>query len=58
MFSNNIIPVTNNMRVFHEEQFGQLFQVIDFDDIDIPLNDMSNSNYGQQVSVFERILRN
>lgn len=52
VFPTILYPVTNNMRVFHEEQFGPIVPVIDFDDIDVPLNDMSNSNYGQQVSVF------
>ena len=40
------------MRVFHEEQFGPIIPIIEFDDVNLPLNDMSNSNYGQQVSVF------
>ena len=40
------------MRVFHEEQFGPIIPIVEFDDINLPLNDMSNSNYGQKVSVF------
>jgi glyceraldehyde-3-phosphate dehydrogenase (NADP+) len=40
------------MRVFEEEQFGPVIPIIPFSSIDEPLNDMSDSNYGQQVSVF------
>ena len=40
------------MKVYKEEQFGPVIPVISFKDIDKPLNDMAESNYGQQVSVF------
>ena len=40
------------MRIFHEEQFGPIIPIIEFNDVKEPLIDMSNSNYGQQVSVF------
>ena len=45
-------PVTDDMRIFHEEQFGPIIPIIAYDDVNIPLKDMSNSNYGQQVSIF------
>lgn len=47
-----LYPVTKDMRVYQEEQFGPIIPVLDFDDINTPLNDMAESNYGQQVSLF------
>lgn len=47
-----LYPVDATMRIFHEEQFGPVVPVISFNDIEIPLQDMSQSNYGQQVSLF------
>ena len=52
VFPTILFPITNDMRIFHEEQFGPVIPIIEFDDVNMPLNDMSNSNYGQQVSVF------
>ena len=40
------------MRVYKEEQFGPVIPVVSFSHIDQPLNDMANSEYGQQVSLF------
>lgn len=56
--SNNFIfpavlyPVTKEMNIYHQEQFGPVIPVRDFDDVNLPLDDMAESNYGQQVSVF------
>lgn len=47
-----IYPVTKDMRVYQEEQFGPIIPVISFSEISEPLNDMADSNYGQQVSLF------
>ncbi len=47
-----IYPVTKDMRVYEEEQFGPVIPVISFTDIAQPLDDMAESNYGQQVSLF------
>lgn len=44
--------VTKEMRVFQEEQFGPVIPVLSFSKIDEPLNDIAESNYGQQVSLF------
>ena len=46
------------MRVYEEEQFGPVIPVISFKDIDEPLDDMANSEYGQQVSLLEVIQNN
>ncbi|GGW32442.1 NADP-dependent glyceraldehyde-3-phosphate dehydrogenase [Arenibacter certesii] len=47
-----LFPVDRSMRVYHEEQFGPVIPVLTFKDIEEPLNDMAESNYGQQVSLF------
>jgi len=47
-----LYPVTKDMRVYQEEQFGPVIPVLSFQDIEEPLDDMAASNYGQQVSLF------
>jgi glyceraldehyde-3-phosphate dehydrogenase (NADP+) len=47
-----LYPVTKDMRVYQEEQFGPVIPIISFSDIAEPLDDMADSNYGQQVSLF------
>jgi len=52
IFPAVMYPVTKSMRVFKEEQFGPIIPILPFTDIAEPLDDMAESNYGQQVSVF------
>ena len=52
IFPAVLYPVYKEMRVFDEEQFGPVIPILSFKDIQEPLNDMAESNYGQQVSVF------
>ena len=52
IFPAVLYPVTKNMRVYKEEQFGPVIPIMSFKDIEEPLNDMAESNYGQQVSLF------
>lgn len=52
IFPPVLYPVSKDMRVFQEEQFGPVIPVISFSDIEEPLDDMAESNYGQQVSLF------
>ncbi|HAF89618.1 MAG TPA: NADP-dependent glyceraldehyde-3-phosphate dehydrogenase, partial [Deltaproteobacteria bacterium] len=47
-----LYPVTKDMRVYKEEQFGPIIPILSFSDIKEPLDDMAESNYGQQVSLF------
>lgn len=47
-----LYPVKPGMRVYEEEQFGPVIPVVPFTDIDQPLDEMAESNYGQQVSLF------
>tara|TARA_R110002049_G_scaffold9962_1_gene49630 strand:- start:7953 stop:9545 length:1593 start_codon:yes stop_codon:yes gene_type:complete len=52
IFPAVLYPVNKDMRIFEEEQFGPVVPVVPFSDIDEPLDDMAESNYGQQVSLF------
>ncbi|TYP72815.1 NADP-dependent glyceraldehyde-3-phosphate dehydrogenase [Aquimarina intermedia] len=47
-----LFPVSKLMKVFHEEQFGPVVPIVSFSNINEPLNDIAESNYGQQVSIF------
>lgn len=52
IFPAVLYPVTKDMRVFEEEQFGPVVPIVPFKDIEQPLDDIADSNYGQQVSLF------
>lgn len=52
VFPAVLYPVNKTMRVYEEEQFGPVIPIIAFNNIQEPLDDMAESNYGQQVSVF------
>jgi len=47
-----LYPVNKEMNVYKEEQFGPVIPIISFNNISTPIKDMSESNYGQQVSIF------
>ena len=47
-----LYPVTPQMRVYNEEQFGPVIPVAPFDDIREPIDYVVASNYGQQASIF------
>jgi glyceraldehyde-3-phosphate dehydrogenase (NADP+) len=47
-----LYPVSKDMEVYKEEQFGPVIPIITFTDVQQVLDDMAESNYGQQVSVF------
>lgn len=49
-----LYPVSPEMRVYEEEQFGPLVPVVPYDDIREPIEYVVNSNYGQQASIFGR----
>jgi len=57
IFPAVLFPVSKEMRVFQEEQFGPVIPIVPFKDIDEPINDMADSNYGQQVSLFGTDIR-
>lgn len=53
-FPTILYPVKNDMRIYHEEQFGPVVPITTFRDIHEPLDYVENSAYGQQVSIFGR----
>ncbi len=57
IFPAVLFPVNKEMRLYHEEQFGPVIPILTFKDIQEPLNDMAESNYGQQVSLFGRDIK-
>ncbi|MCF4101169.1 NADP-dependent glyceraldehyde-3-phosphate dehydrogenase [Gillisia sp. M10.2A] len=52
IFPAVMFPVTQEMRIYKEEQFGPVIPVKEFTDIQELLNEIADSNYGQQVSLF------
>ena len=57
IFPAVLFPINKEMRVYNEEQFGPVIPILTFKDIQEPLNDMAESNYGQQVSLFGQDIR-
>jgi len=49
-----VYPVQPGMRLYVEEQFGPVIPVVPYDDIHEPVSYITESNYGQQVSLFGR----
>lgn len=47
-----VYGVTKAMRLYHEEQFGPVVPIVVFDDVDVAMDYVVESNYGQQVSLF------
>lgn len=47
-----LYPVNEQMRIFHEEQFGPIVPVIPFDNVEEAIQYMVDSSFGQQVSIF------
>lgn len=52
IFPAVLYPVTKEMRVYQEEQFGPVVPIKSFTSIEDLLNEIADSNYGQQVSLF------
>ncbi|MBF0312880.1 MAG: NADP-dependent glyceraldehyde-3-phosphate dehydrogenase [Oligoflexia bacterium] len=47
-----LYPVTKEMRIHNEEQFGPVVPIASFTDITTPIDYIINSPYGQQASIF------
>ncbi len=47
-----VYPVTSEMKVYHEEQFGPIVPIVSFKHVEEPIQYLVNSNFGQQVSIF------
>ncbi|WP_285423693.1 MULTISPECIES: NADP-dependent glyceraldehyde-3-phosphate dehydrogenase [unclassified Pseudomonas] len=47
-----LYPVTPQMRVYHEEQFGPVVPVVAYSDLDSVIEYVLDSDFGQQLSIF------
>jgi len=47
-----LYPVSADMRVYHEEQFGPLVPVVPYRDLQTVIDYVLDSDYGQQLSLF------
>jgi len=47
-----LYPVTSQMKIYHEEQFGPVIPVVPFSNIETPIRYVEESNFGQQISIF------
>ena len=47
-----VYPVTPDMQLYREEQFGPLVPVMAYDDVETALDYVITSDHGQQVSIF------
>ena len=52
MFPAVVYPVNNQMKLYHEEQFGPVIPVVPFETIDEPIDYQVNASHGMQVSIF------
>ena len=44
--------VTREMKIYHEEQFGPVVPIVSYSDINEPLQNVIESDYGQQAAIF------
>ncbi|PZR26333.1 MAG: NADP-dependent glyceraldehyde-3-phosphate dehydrogenase [Citrobacter freundii] len=47
-----VFPVNDQMKLYHEEQFGPVIPVVPFDSIEEPISYQVNASHGMQVSIF------
>jgi glyceraldehyde-3-phosphate dehydrogenase (NADP+) len=47
-----LYPVTNDMSIYHEEQFGPVVPVVEYEDLEEVMDCIAESDYGQQCSIF------
>ena len=47
-----LYPVNDKMKAYSEEQFGPVIPILTFKNIEEPIRYLTESNYGQQVSLF------
>ena len=47
-----LFPVTKEMDIFHEEQFGPVVPVVEYEDLEEVMASIAMSDYGQQCSLF------
>lgn len=47
-----VYPVTRDMKLYHDEQFGPIVPVVPFDDLEETIEYLIEATHGQQVSIF------
>lgn len=47
-----LYPIDKSMRIFHEEQFGPIVPIAPYDELAQVISAISESRYGQQLSIF------
>jgi glyceraldehyde-3-phosphate dehydrogenase (NADP+) len=47
-----VYPVTRDMKLYHEEQFGPIVPIVPFDDLEETIEYLIEATHGQQVSIF------
>ncbi|GGO79390.1 glyceraldehyde-3-phosphate dehydrogenase [Marinobacterium nitratireducens] len=47
-----LYPVSSQMRIYNEEQFGPIIPVVPYDDLDEVIDYIRTSDFGQQASLF------
>jgi len=47
-----VFPVNSSMKLWKEEQFGPVVPIVSFHDLSEPLEYVTSSDYGQQLSIF------
>lgn len=57
VFPAVVYPVNDQMKLYHEEQFGPIIPVVPFDSIDEPIDYQINASHGMQVSIFSNDAR-
>jgi glyceraldehyde-3-phosphate dehydrogenase (NADP+) len=49
-----LYPVSDKMKIYHVEQFGPVVPIMEYTDLEEVFEYVTNSNYGQQISIFGR----
>lgn len=52
VFPAVVYPVNDQMKLYHEEQFGPIVPIVPFETIDEPIDYQINASHGMQVSIF------
>jgi acyl-CoA reductase-like NAD-dependent aldehyde dehydrogenase len=49
-----VYPVSKEMKLYHEEQFGPIIPIVPFESLATPIDYITHSPFGQQVSIFSQ----
>lgn len=57
VFPAVVYPVNNQMKLYHEEQFGPIIPIVPFETIEEPIDYQVDASHGMQVSIFSNDAR-